>query len=137
MNNININNIFSVSHTNKILDVNSLYYPTENIIQTKIDFSIDSLINEREERKKKVIAQYKKTFHRCLIKIKIANKLNKTDIIFNIPDGVFMMPEYSMTECMSYLRQKLGCLYMETYVLSTKSLFITWINIENNRKNKK
>lgn len=136
MNNININNLFSVSSSNKILDVHSLYYPKDNIsnTQTKMDFSVDNLINEREERKKKVIEQYKKLFYLCLKKIKMANKLNKTDIIFDIPDAIFMFPEYSIIDCMKYINEKLQKLYMETLILSDKTIFITWKDIDKNKK---
>lgn len=135
MNNININNLFSVTNTNKELDVHSLYHTNENIVKNNtIDFNIDNLINERAEKKQKVIEQYKKLFHICLKKIKMANKLNKTDIIYDIPDAIYMYPDYSIHDCMEYINSRLHKLYMETCILSYKSIFITWINIEYNKK---
>jgi hypothetical protein len=136
MNNINVNNIFAVSDSNKVLDVHSLYHREKPEIQqaTKVTFSVDSLIADREDREKKIVEEYKKIFHKCLKKIKLANKMNKYDIIFEIPTTVFMCPGYNTLCCMNYINSRLQKLYMDTSILTDRTLFITWINIADNKK---
>jgi len=139
MNRININNLFPSSTTSitgnsyKPLDINSLFHPEEQRFDSKVNFSIEKLINVREEKKNKIRKKYKKIFTLCLNKITVVNNLNKTDIIYDIPDAIFRCPDYNQLDCMDFLQSRLRRLYMDTLTLSNRSIFISWLNIEDNR----
>ena len=140
MDHINIGNIFSNGskvENNNPLDVNSLYNTQKNLEKQKLDFNINKLINVREERRQEVINRYRKVFRICLKKITEANRLNATDIIFEIPKAIFGCTEYNQIECNKYVEKKLKMLYLDTLPLSKKSLFISWKNIQSNINNSK
>jgi hypothetical protein len=148
MDNININNLFPLSNSrssvDKPLDVTSLYnfdrpqnIELEANVKTEINFSVESIINERKEKKRIIHNRYRKITDMCLNKIKSANKINKTDIVFNIPLTVFGCHEYNSDECLDYMEYKLRKLYMDTYILSKTAIFVSWLNIENNMKDSK
>jgi hypothetical protein len=138
MDHINIGNLFSNGSRvdNYIpLDVNSLYNTQKNLEEQNLDFNINKLINVREERRQEVINKYRKVFRICLKKINEANRLNTTDMIFEIPQAIFGCSEYSQFECINYIEKKLRNLYLDTLPLSKKSLFISWKNIQSNINN--
>jgi hypothetical protein len=133
MDNININNLFPLSNSrssvDKPLDVTSLY---------NFDRPQNIELEANVKEKKRIIHnRYRKITDMCLNKIKSANKINKTDIVFNIPLTVFGCHEYNSDECLDYMEYKLRKLYMDTYILSKTAIFVSWLNIENNMKDSK
>ena len=140
MDRININNLFPknrIATNDNPLDVKSLFKCNPALGEKKsVDFSVDGLLIHKEERKKKIRDQYRKTYNMVLNKIKIVNKINDTtDIIYDVPEAVFGLKEYNSHECLEYIENKLRNLYyMDTLKLSSKSMFISWKSIENNRK---
>ena len=146
MDNINIVNLFTSSYckadSHEPLDVRSLFtfYKKCNLKinednRKTVDFSVDSLINVRKEKKRMIHNKYKRITDVCLNKIKNANKINQTDIIFNVPLTVFGCNEYNPWGCLDYMEYKLRKLHMDTYIMSEITIFISWLNIENNMKN--
>ena len=139
MNNININSIFGKNssnggESNKPLDVHTLFHSGYVKTDAKPRFSVDSLINEREEKKKKVIYQYKRIFHMCLKKIQLANRMNKYEILYEVPEAIFMYPEYNSYDCLKYIDDRVKKLFMDTCILSNKTIFITWYDIKENKR---
>ena len=133
MQNININNLFPNNKNNyKPLDIQSLYDQLNKKIK-KVDFSIQDIINTKEQERKKTMNEYKKYFHKCLIKIKTAHKLKKEDMIYIVPDRIIYCQEYNSIDCLNYIQSHLRKIYMDTFILSRKSIFITWINLEKNK----
>ena len=136
MNNININNLFSNIKNTKgdkdnPLDIYSLFNTEETNEKNKVDFSIEKLKNVRKDKEKKILDNYKKIFHICLDKINDANKMNQSDIIFNVPVAIFRLPDYNSIECLQYIEKKLRELKIDTLIISNKSIFISWANIFN------
>jgi cytidylate kinase len=125
---INIDNLFCKTD-NKPLDVYSLYNVEENRVKNKIKFSIDKLINAKEEKKKKLYQQYKKIYNICLNKIDLANSVGKTEMIYDVPIYIHKCDNYTPAECLEYIEDKLKELNIDTLVLSHSALFICWINI--------
>jgi len=137
MEQLNIKNLFPSSNPvteNKPLSVSTLYNHKENIKQNKIDFTIEKLLDVQEERKKKVIDEYRKSFNLILKKITDANKLGYYDLIFDVPYSAYMCPEYNITDCLDFVERRLRKIYMDTLRMGTRSIFISWSNLENNRK---
>ncbi len=139
MDKISIDNLFPSSNkdNNKPLDVTSLYN-NHNRRKNEDTFSVDSLINDWEKKKRKVTENYKKRYYMVLRKIKEINKINNTtEIIYDVPEVVYGCREYDPYKCLEYIETRLRNLhYMDTLKLSNKSIFISWKNIEENRKNK-
>lgn len=141
MDRININNLFPTSansEKSKPLDIKSLFNikEREKEIQNikKVDFSIEKLINSREKKQKQTALQYKKVFNSLLSKINMANSYELTDLIFDVPEIIFRCPDYKIEECIDYVEKKTRALHIDTYKLSKKSVFISWKNIEINKK---
>jgi hypothetical protein len=137
MDRINIDNLFPSSnkHGKKPLDVYSLYHPNE--VQ-KVDeniFSIESLIDVREDKKRRGDVHYEKIYSSCLNRIANANKMNLTDIIYRIPEAIYRCPEYNAEKCLKILETRLRTLYLDTLIVNKNTIFISWLNLASNRKN--
>jgi hypothetical protein len=136
MDRISINNLFPSPNDCKPLDLDNLSNNQESKTKNKINFNIDKLIKLREERKKRIFIQYEKIFHICLNKITMANNLNKTEILYEIPDAIYGHFDYSVNDCMEYVYSKLKNMKLDTLILNEKSIYISWLNLEENIKKK-
>ena len=133
MDKISINNLFPASHDFQPLDVNNLYNTNEQKVKNKINFNIDKLVKLREERKKKILVQYEKVFNMCLSKINLANNLNKTEIVYDVPEAIYGHFDYVIGDCIEYVHEKLKNMDLDTIILNEKSLYISWLYLEENR----
>ncbi len=136
MNNINIDNLFPKrgKTLNRPIDVNNMYYPVKNKKKGYIEFNVDQLLYEQDEKKQKIKNEYKSVFNLCLKKIKTANKLNKRDIIYDVPETVLMCPGYNSLDCLLFIEDRLRKLYIDTLIMSLNQIFISWNNVRNNKK---
>lgn len=137
MDKININNIFASNNNGNIfqpLNVNNLYNNDEQK-DKKINFNIERLIKLREERRKKIMTQYEKVFKMCLNKINSANDLNKTEVIYDVPEVMFGYSDYNLNGCIQYVNDKLQGINLDTIILG-KTIYISWLNLEENIKKK-
>ena len=135
MDKLNINILFPSNRTNdKPLDVNNIY--SQQTKKKGPNLSVDGLLSRKEERKRKTIESYKKVYNMVLNKISTSNKINDTtEIIYDVPESIFGCKDYTSTTCLEYIESKLRNIYfMDTLKLSHKSIFISWKNIEDNRK---
>lgn len=141
MDKISINNLFPTNkyndYDNKPLDVYSLYNHKANKEEQQINMNIDRLISLREERKEKLIREYDRIFKMCMSKIHMANNLNRVFIIYEVPLATSMFPEYRTTECLDRLKKKLNDSCFESKILDHKSIFISWENLGELRKQKR
>lgn len=139
-NTLNVNNLFSNSNYNTSEELNtnniSNYYNNNHNNNNTLKFNIDKLIKLREERKKKVLIHYEKIFNICLNKITLANNMNKTETIYQVPDAVYGTFDYDKYECMQYIEDKLKKMCLDTLILGNNNIYISWINLENNIKTK-
>lgn len=137
MDKISINNLFPSTNDFQPLDVNTLCNPQENKIKNKINFNIDRLIKLREERKQKIFIQYDKIFNMCLNKINLANNLNKTETMYEVPEVIYGYFDYNSFACLHYIEDKLRNMNMDTILYNEKTIYISWLNLEENIKNSK
>ena len=146
MDRINISNLFPAavdnnSISNKPLDIHSIINSTKsnkaNILVPvikKSNFNLNKIINKKSNRQKLAVLEYKKIFNLVLNKITIADDTNNTSIIYEVTDAIFSCPEYKSLECLNYIENRLRKMYMDTFKISEKSIFICWKNIEENKK---
>lgn len=115
------------------LNVYTLFNPQKKN-KTDLKFDIESLINRKKIKKEKILVEYKKIFNMCLRKILTANRLDKNEIIYEVPIGLFGFDDYSSSECINYLNEELKKMYFDLLILSNNSIFISWEDLENNMK---
>lgn len=132
MENMSIQSLFNCKTGNsKVLDVNSL-------INKKDDsFDINKIIFAKEERRKKLCSAYDKLYEKCINKIEIANSLGRTDLLYHVPFELKDIPEYSPKECLSHIDKRIKSIYMDSYIVNSSIIFITWFYIEANIENEK
>ena len=135
MDQISISNLFPSSDF-KPLDVYSLYNTKEQRIQNQLNFNIERLVQLREEKKNKIFIQYDKIFNACLNKINRANNLHKTEVLFDIPEGIYGHSDYNPLQCLEYIEKKLQDLCLDTLILKN-SIYISWLKLGDNLKNVK
>lgn len=126
MEKININNLFAPV-SKKPINVNDFINTTNSPDNSaKVGINIDKLINLREERKQKIVLQYDKIFKICINKINMANNLNKTEVIYDVPEVLFGYSNYNINECILYITNKLKESRFDTIILG-KSIYISWL----------
>jgi len=137
MDRININNLFNqTDESRKPLDVYSLYHPYENKTINKINFDIDKLGRIKKEKRLKLLKEYERVYNMCLNRIMFINEMNRQDFIYEIPEAIFGFYDYNKVECIEYIDKRIKKLCFDTIIVNDHSLYISWINIEENRKRK-
>jgi hypothetical protein len=96
-------------------------------------FNVDELIRTRKQRRNTLLAEYTKSYERCLDKIKIANSLNKIEICFDVPRIIMGCHGYRSEDCIDYIQQKLRVQGIDTLELNKNSIYISWLYLELNR----
>jgi len=134
MDKISINNLFPSTNDFQPLDVNNLYNTNDQKVKNKINFNIERLIKLREERKRKILVQYEKIFNMCLKKISLANNLNYTEVIYDIPEAIYGHFDYNPNDCLEYVNNKLKNMHLDTIYMGDKQIYVSWINLEDNMK---
>lgn len=124
---------YNSKNTKNKLDVNSLYQTTNSNYAE--NFSVDSLLEVKKKKKRLIKTKYKEIYNACLMKIEESNKFGKVDIIYMIPIAIYGCNDYNIEECVKYVEKNLRKLHMDTLRLEIDKLFISWHNIEENRKN--
>ncbi len=136
MDKISINNIFLQSPDNsRPLDVNMMF-DVGGSNKTKTNFDIDKLIKLREERRSKILVQYEKIFNMVLNKIMAANKMNSTEMIYAVPDALYGHFDYNQADCAKHVADKLTGLGLDAAPLADHTIYISWLDLENNIKKK-
>lgn len=129
MEKLNIENLFNckTGHS-QVLDVKTLINTHDN------SFDIKKLIDTREQKRKKLIDAYTRSYAQCINKISVANTLGKNDLLYSVASYVKDVPNYRSDECLKYIEQRIKSLYMDTYIVNKTTIFITWAYIEANIK---
>jgi hypothetical protein len=133
MDKICINNLFKGADF-KPLDVHTLYDIKGNKDKEKFNLNIDRLIHLRDERENRVMVQYEKVYNTCLSKITTANELNKTSVVFNVPETVYGYFNYSPSECIKHINAELAKEKFDTLVVNDTTIYISWLNLGKNRE---
>lgn len=97
-------------------------------------FTVNNLIETRENTRKRILRKYMEMYEGCLKKIDIANNLKKTDLLYTVKESIPSFPEYNPNDCIDFIQSKLHECYMDTHKINRCTLFITWVYIELNKK---
>lgn len=110
------------------------YLNTNNIVREERyntnKFDTRELIEIKNKKIKYLYENYNKYYNYCIQKIKNANNLKKTDIIFSVPTTIFNNNEYNSDNCINFIETKLKKHEFDTIQLSENSIFISWKYIE-------
>jgi hypothetical protein len=137
MDKININLLTSKNNTNINNNIAELSINTmTSKKKTKENYitQIDHIITERKNRRIRLLTEYDKLFDMCFQRILIADKMNITEICFDIPNHILGCNEYILSECIDFLENKLRSLDFDTLRITKNSLFISWLFIELNKE---
>ncbi len=108
---------------------------TDNIYQEKL-FNSSELLKIKQEQRKKTQEKYHIYYIQCINKIKELNRLNKTDLFFQIPLKHFGDSHYNPSDCIDLIRHHLEQNKFYTTKISETKIFITWkyleIDLQNN-----
>jgi hypothetical protein len=118
---------------NKVLDVETLF-PYGIGLNNRSYLDVDELTYERKKKQLELHCIYKQIMEQCINEIKVKNELDQTDMMFIVPNNVFMYPKYNSIDCLKYIERKLRKQYLDTYITSHNQMFISWFNIEKNKE---
>ena len=89
----------------------------------------------RLKRRLKVRAKLVEMYNLCCEKIKEADDMGLTDIIFELPTSMFLINTDCVDiEIIKYIDNNLRKQKLNTYVVNSKKLFITWKFLELNKE---
>jgi hypothetical protein len=136
MERININLLTSKNNNDEMCKAGELSINTMTSKKTKESYisQIDNLLKERKNRRKRLLTEYDKLFELCFQRILTADKMNITEICFDIPSHILGCNEYIVSECIDFLENKLRSLDIDTLRITNNSLFISWLFIELNKE---
>ena len=77
---------------------------------------------------------YRKLLAQCINNIQDNNDMDITDMIYSVPLYMHMQPKYDSVDCLQYIESKLRKQYLDTYIISKKEIFISWLNVEKNKE---
>lgn len=131
---LNIVNLFTKKggikpHINGKLDINTLFKKKSDI-ENNYSFNPHSLLDNITEKRKKLNDCYFRIYESCCETIKSANNLGLTDIFYDVPTFVIECSDYTPTECINKLQEKLTQNKITSLKMSRTKIFITWYELE-------
>jgi len=140
--NITIDNLMpskaNIQYTDGKIDINSIAKDKFiNDIPNK-EFNSDILLNKIRKRRNEDRNTMVRSYNLCCDKIKEANDIGLTDLIFELPEVALL----TYTDCrdidiIEYISKNLQKQQLNTYIINSKKLFITWKFLELNKENNK
>lgn len=100
------------------------------------NFSIDYVIKMKKKKREKLLETYIRHYNDCLEKIMMTTSRDINDLIYQVPQNVADCCGYNPVDCLEFISNKLKQQYMDTYIINSISIFITWEYAEVNRDNK-
>lgn len=138
MTNITIDKLMpanNVSYTNGKMDIESIAKDKFINDTPEQNFNSDVLLKNIKKKRQKLRNTLVNTYNLCCDKIKEADSIGLTDLIFELPEIMFL----SFSECrdidiINYISNNLRKQKLNTYIINNKKLFITWKFLELNKE---
>lgn len=125
------------SYTYGKFDVNTLFDNIKFGEEKEQNFDSDILLKNILTKRENIRKSYVKMFNLCCLKIKMADGLGKTDLIFELPEVIIDFTEISRRGCLQYISNRLRKQHLDTFVINNSKIFITWKFIELNKEKNK
>jgi hypothetical protein len=103
----------------------------------KDNFDSRELLDIVKRRRKKLQECHEDAYKSCIRSIRLINNSALTDMVFTVSSYVPDCVDYNPYICLKYIKKKLGEQFIDTTILSTTEIFITWHNLERRLDNKK
>jgi len=126
MDHINTDNLFN-SNSSGPININDLFNLDKS---NNTESVVKHLIDNKKQQKVNAYLEYKKSFDMCLLTIKRASNMNKTDIFFKVPQLIVGCSFYNSLDCLYYIQNKLRNMNIDTLIINKFTIFISWINID-------
>ena len=107
------------------IDTDNLFADPNNFV-----FKTSDLLKVKTEKRNKLCIIYRTFYIDCINKIKIKNKMDITDYIYRVPVIKFNIPDYSCSDCIDFINEKLEKSGFHTLKLNNHTLFISWKYLE-------
>ena len=140
MDKLDLDTLFPNQKKKSSLNVNNMFTPLRDPMVEKRPsrhlqpFSVDNLIQTQDRIDFQIQQTYREVYELCLEKIEQANLLRQFDLIFEIPMTLYNNPVASTDDCANYVVKHIRKNFMDGCRISPRHIFITWINIRNNKE---
>jgi len=98
------------------------------------NLDIETLNEARKLKERNKIKAYKNILRQCYAKIRLADSTGITDIIYDVPPIVLGCTNYDSFECLKYVEEELNNLCLDTLIMTHRHIFISWFNLDENKK---
>ena len=99
------------------------------------DFNSDILLKNIKKRRTNIRNTYVNSYNLCCEKIKEADDIGLTDIIFELPTAMFITnTDCSDVNIIKYIDINLRKERLNTYIINNRKIFVTWKFIELNKE---
>jgi len=121
-------------YSNGRLDVNSIAPPKLLNGEPQKNFNSNELLKNIYEKRKKMRDWLVNTYNLCCGKIKDADDVGLTDIIFELPDIIMENSQYRHSDAIDYIIKNLRQEQIDVLKINNKKIFISWKYLELNKE---
>jgi hypothetical protein len=115
-----------------IINIDMISHGSKINIEPDRDFDSRNLLNNIYERRKKKRNWLVDMYNQCCAKIKDADDIGLTDVIFTLPEIIVENSSYKHKEALEYISKNLREQKIDTYIIDKRNIFITWKYLELN-----
>ena len=134
MNKISIDTLFpEIKYKKGGLDIETLFPKNSRSDTSQPYFNSEEFFLKRHKKVIDLHILYRKLLSQCIDIINDNNDKDITDIVYSVPLYIYMQPKYDSLDCLKYIETKLRKQYLDTYIISKKEIFLSWLNVEQNR----
>ena len=116
------------------LDVYTISHGSKINVEPEKDFDSNELLNSIIGKRKKLRNWLVDMYNQCCYKIKEADNIGLTDIMFELPDIILENSSFKHKDAIEYISKNLREQNIDTLILKENKLFITWKYIELNKE---
>lgn len=121
-------------YTNGKLDVNTISSKKLVDGEPEKNFNSNDLLKNIYEKRKKLRDWLVNMYNLCSKKIKDADDVGLTDIVFELPDLIMENSQYKHLDAINYIMKNLREEQIDVLKINNKKLFISWKYLELNKE---